>query len=370
MRLLKDFFLNTLIKCLSYFSPKNPFNTTNKRILIVSTTGLGDTLWGTPAIASIKRSYPEAYIGLLTSPVGFQALKNSPHIDAFFVFQRGRFHKIPQLLRSLRAEKFQVALIFHVSQRLAVPIVKLSGVTEILGTPELTKGFDHYLTKLLGLKNFVHEIERRLVISSALTLRETTPHIEMNPNQKDIEKAKELIKNLASPLIAFHPGSKDPFKRYDLNYFAEVANCLKNKLGATIFITGSKEESSLCQQFQKLVPGSIQLCGTLNILELAALFGELDLLITDDTGPMHIGFAMKTKTIALFGPTNPTLCGPYKAKNAFVFSVDRTCRPCLGKQCRSPFCLLQIPPRDIIKKALDMLKAPKTVETKQSEVWS
>jgi ADP-heptose:LPS heptosyltransferase len=75
---------------------------------------------------------------------------------------------------------------------------------------------------------------------------------------------------------------------------------------------------------------------------MAALIEKLDLLITNDTGPMHIGFAMETPTFALFAPTDPNLCGPYKINHAVVIQKPQTCIPCLRKACASPFCMEQI----------------------------
>jgi ADP-heptose:LPS heptosyltransferase len=79
----------------------------------------------------------------------------------------------------------------------------------------------------------------------------------------------------------------------------------------------------------------------------AALIEKFNFFITNDTGPMHIAFAMKTPTIALFSATDPKRCGPYHAENVSVIYKNPTCIPCIRKRCRVPFCLEQISPEEV-----------------------
>ena len=89
---------------------------TERRFLVVSTTGLGDTIWGVPALRALRQTYPEAYIGVLTTQTGENLLQHCPYIDEFF------FMKDPWLLFKLRKKKFSHVFLFHISQRAMIPL--------------------------------------------------------------------------------------------------------------------------------------------------------------------------------------------------------------------------------------------------------
>lgn len=99
--------------------------TSPTRFLVVSTTGIGDTLWGTPAIRALKETYPDSFVGVLTTPTGAELLKGNPYIDRFFIFRRGinGIFSLLNLLVELRKERFDVAFIFHASDRVIWPLV-------------------------------------------------------------------------------------------------------------------------------------------------------------------------------------------------------------------------------------------------------
>jgi ADP-heptose:LPS heptosyltransferase len=90
---------------------------------------------------------------------------------------------------------------------------------------------------------------------------------------------------------------------------------------------------------------------------MGAVLEKLSLFITNDTGPLHLALAMKTKTLSLFTPTDPAICGPYLA-NDKVLQAAPTCFPCLKKKCQEAFCMRQIGPEAVIATALKLLKGP------------
>jgi len=109
---------NALIR--AFVPKKGPGTEIGKRVLIVSTTALGDTLWATPAIRALKKKGHD--IAVLTSPIGSQVLKNNPHIDTLFVADKRVSLKAPNLIKKLRSLSVDSVLFFHVSQRLIFPI--------------------------------------------------------------------------------------------------------------------------------------------------------------------------------------------------------------------------------------------------------
>jgi ADP-heptose:LPS heptosyltransferase len=314
-----------------------------KRILIVSTTGLGDTLWATPAIRALKETYPLSKISVLTSPVGKSVLQNNPHLSTIFLLRD------PLVFFKLRKEHFDTILIFHASQRIVFPLCFFLRASEIIATEGLNKGLDSLLTQRVAQQP-IHEIERRLQITSAIGAKTSDFSMELpfTNNEKVFETSL--------PLIGFNPGSKDRFKQWDPACFVKLGQMLRGQLPCQIVITGGRGEEALAEEIASQIPGAISLAGKLSIDQLAALIKQMAVMVSNDTGPMHIAFAMKTPTVALFCPTDPKLCGPYHPTfPVAVISKPITCTPCLKKKCRLPFCLYQISPEEVLSHTLPLL---------------
>ncbi len=317
-----------------------------EHFLIVSTTGLGDTLWATPAIRDLKESFPSRLIYVLTSKTGREVLSTNPHIEKCFVIRDALFSFIPPFWK-LRKLGIGTALIFHASQRIALPFCALLGIPRIIGSIGFNKGLDALLTVKVPPCR-AHEIVRRQNLVRAAGATPKAGNLELPiPAKRTLTKTQKTI--------GIHPGAKDPFKQYPLEFFAQIGIALSRELNARVLITGSSHEQPLMQALQKRIPGALTLPLALSIPELAAHILDLILLITNDTGPMHIAFAINTPTIALFAPTDPTLCGPHEAKRARALAASPTCTPCLKKKCRDGFCLRQIPPERVITQALELL---------------
>lgn len=315
------------------------------RILIVSTTALGDTLWATPAIESLKRSFPGHHMAVLTSPIGYEVLRTNPWIDAFFVLPKGLLACFA-LWRTLLRAQFDTVLIFHASQRIVFPLAALIKARQVVGTSGINKGLDSLLTHALP-RVYRHEIARRLAIIEAIGAKTHTETLTFIPD--DIAP-----RFLAGRYIALHPGSKDAFKRWPVEHFAAVGMFFQ-KQGYTILITGQPPEMRLMQELAALLPGAILWNPTESLHAFAKQLQHIALLICNDSGPMHLAAALHCKAVAVFCATDPHLCGPYFAKTVRVIAKEPTCTPCWKKRCREPFCLMQIGPGEVIKAASEIV---------------
>lgn len=317
--------------------------------LIVSTTGLGDTLWATPAIRALREAHPKAYIGCVTSVLGAQVLKGNPYLNELLVFRsHASFFK---LYFQLRKRKIGTVLVFHTSQRALLPLCSVVGAEKIIGTAGLQKGLDVLLTKALRWSGS-HEIERRVDIVQEVGASPQNYDLDFVIENSDRQIAKKLLPE--GIVIGLHPGAKDKFKQWPPSHFAKVARALKEELGCSIIITGSPNEKNLVEAICKEIGNAIPFIHPLKIT--AAALEQLTLFITNDTGPLHLALAMKTPTVALFAPTHQRICGPYHNDTAVVIQKAPTCFPCLKKKCHDPFCMRQIGPDVVIKTALAQLK--------------
>ena len=348
-------FKNSLIKwIISSLKPKSPHLDEERRFLILSTTGLGDTLWGTPAIRALRECYPTHYIGVVTSPIGKECLQHNRRIDELFVVDNPPLRSLVPLYLKLKKRQITHVLNFHTSQRLILPLAAVLGASEIIGTCGINKGLDFLLTRPLN-PDRKHEIQRRLEIVSRVGAQTLDSSMELFISQENERVANQFIANLQLPsylpLIGFHPGAKDGFKQWPVSHFVDLGNRLIRNLGCRLIVTGTPAEKTLINSIVSQI-NTATAATNLSLLETAALIKRMDLMITNDTGPMHLGFAVKTPTIALFTPTDPNLCGPYFVDQALTIAKPPTCSPCLRKKCREPFCLMQIGVQEVYDSVL------------------
>ena len=336
----------SLVKFLNIFSKKNAYKQISPRFLILSTTGLGDTLWATPAIRDLKRQFKNAYLAVLTTSFGKEVLENNPNIDKIFIFSKLFSWKTFYLWRILKKQKIQVILHFHTSQRVILPFAATIGAEKIIGYLGKTKGLDQLLTDSLK-KRKLHEIEKRLQLLKALEISAKTSLPECFLSKK------ESVSQKKEKWILFHPGAKDGYKCWPLESYLDLAELYKKKYHAKIFFSTGPNDKALLKKIENSCNDTI--IKNLKLKDFTKTLSKMDLVVTNDTGPMHLACALKVPTVAIFSPTDPDECGP-RAKLVEVIKVQRTCLPCLLKKCREPFCFYQISPKDVFERSRNFLE--------------
>jgi ADP-heptose:LPS heptosyltransferase len=302
-------------------------------ILVVSTTALGDTLWGTPAIESLRASFPDSYLAVLTSPVGEEVLRHNPWTNKLYVLRKNFF----SLWKLLRKERFETVIILHASQRLVWPLCALLGAKRVVGSVGWNKGLDALLTDPIE-PHKEHEIVRRLRLIEhvgAKRVSETLSYF-LQPHERWTGK---------QGFVALHPGAKDPFRRWPESHFVMLGKKLREQ-GLEVMITGS--EAGLVERICRQIPGATRSDPTLSLRAFAGLLAEAKLIVTNDTGPLHLACALNVPVIAVFACTDPALFGPHRAKHARIVVRRPPCTPCLKRACQRPFCQLQISPDEVL----------------------
>lgn len=358
---LKNRLIKALLWLISPEATRAAHPKTPNHFLIVSTTGLGDTLWGTPAIRSLKESFPDASLSVLTSSIGAQVLEHNPNVDELFVLGPSPFFSLLRHLSQLKKRQFDAILFFHTSQRAVLPFCALLEAPQMIGTKGLNKDLDFLLTTALPQK-YQHEIERRLDLVRQVGAYVSDYHLELITRKEEDKKVQRFLDGHGIPshipIIGLHPGAKNLFKQWPPESFIEVGKKLHQHLGCQIIVSGDQSEAILILEIASQIPGAIPMAGELDISAFTALLKKMMVFITNDTGPMHMAFAAKTPTVAIFGPTDPNLCGPYHVKNVQVLQTPKTCTPCLQKNCIDPFCLLSIGSDAVYDAALANLCEP------------
>ena len=343
---------NYLIEKLIAISSRRKSKGNPDHFLIVSTTALGDTLWATPALRALRYTYPKAYIAVLTSSLGHEVLKDNPHVNELFVVGDPPLRSLFKLYPILKERAFGSIILFHTSQRPILPFCALLKPQRLIGSVGINKGLDALLTHPIQQK-VQHEIARRLELVAQVGAVAHGQEMEIATKASNFLNRHGL--ESSDCLIGMHPGAKDLFKQWEPGHFIAAGKKFVEERGAKIIVSGSRSEQQLVEEIVSKVPGAVPMIGELDLASFAGLIGKMSLFITNDTGPMHLAFAVKTPTVALFGPTDAKLCGPYFVKNATVIQKAPTCTPCLRKRCREPFCLLQIGPNEVYQAGLGLL---------------
>lgn len=291
-----------------------------KNILVVSNTGLGDTVLGTPAMKTLRKSFPEINITFLVNRKMFPLFSDYDFIDDYLLYETGFFNQI-KLIKKLRKKEIDTIFLFHSNGPEDIFFSILSGANNILKMTDKSKHEYEkiFLNKISNEKK--HIIERKIDL-----VRVFNPNIidkTMSLPSKFKNKKSIILENNDCKFIGLQLGAQDIYKVWPTEKFVELSNMIlkDNNIKIMLFGASKPEEKMALEVVSKVSRKNsiINMCGKSAIDDLPELVNGLDLLITNDTGLMHIAIALDIPTISLFGPTDSTVFGPYQ--NLSIHSV-------------------------------------------------
>ncbi len=310
-----------------------------RRILIIQTAFLGDVILITPLIRATHELFPEALIDVLVIPGTAPVLAGNPHIRRVLTFDK-RGNKglaFINTLGAIRRNRYDLAISPHSSLTTAY-LMRLGGIRERLGF-DRWRASRHLTLKAAHLEG-VHKARKNLHLLSVFTDREFDMQTEVFPDPAMVAKAARIKASLprpGRPVIALFPGSIWPTKRWPEEHFVTLARGLDGA-GFNLIFGGSPSERSLCDRIiQASGAATVNIAGETGPLEAAAVVGQCDLVICNDSAPLHLANAVRTDVLAIGGPTDMRRMGyfPFRERDA-VFAIDLECRPCGshgGKRC-------------------------------------
>ena len=336
-----------------------------KRILIVNVNWIGDTLFSTPFIRAVRDSYPDAYIACLVHPRCKEMLELSPRLNEIIIYDeegehRSLFGKL-KLAISLRKKKFDTAFLLHRSFTKAF-LMLLAGIKDRVGYP--TKRRSLVLTKVAEEPlEELHKVEYFLNIARSSGIKPKSKSYEFFIDDSHKKFIASLLRESGiadgDTVVAICPGGNWDPKRWPKENFAKLADILAKECSVKIVISGAKKDVKLAEEVSGMMSAAqVITAGKTNLKQLGALLARADLVIANDSGPMHLAVAMKAKTIALFGPTSPAITGPYGEGNYRVISKNKECEvPCYDFTCKDNRCMAAIKVEDVLREAREMLGA-------------
>jgi lipopolysaccharide heptosyltransferase II len=325
-------------------------------ILIIDLAYIGDLLMATPAISEIKRHYPTAHIAVMCSPTSAEVLQRNPAIDKIITFEKRPvgLWKYVDMARNLRREGFDVAFIFHRSFGSAM-VAFLAGIKQRVGFN--TEGRRLLLTRPVHFDTSRHRADNNLAVLQAFGLDiNPDPEVVFVTDPADESFPEEILGEKAGErkYIVFNPNGSWETKRWPSERFAELVTRVEDDFGLLPVGIGSEGDRKRTED--ALDGRGVNLAGRTSLSQLGVLCRKAALVVTNDSGPMHIAAAVGAKVIALFGPTDPGRCGPRSHDAVVVRRKDLDCIACYEKKCPIDFpCMLGIQVEEmfgLVKEAL------------------
>lgn len=350
-----------------------------EQVVVRGTNWVGDAVMTIPALRALRRVLPEARITLAVRPGTKGIFSDADFIDDILVYDRkGALSVIPQV-REWKRRKFDLAVLFQNAFEAAL-IPFLAGVPLRLGYA--TESRRALLTHPLALPDWrssKHEVFYYLYLITALeqmllgqsTICEAEPdaHIQISETRK--AEAAELLSaygvSEADAVVAICPGSiNSRAKRWPAERFAALADRLIESKRQVLLI-GSRDELDVTEEvMRRMQRRPVALTGKTSLDQITAVLDRADLIVTNDTGPAHIGAALGRPTIVIFGPTNPLTTRPF-SPDAEILREPPECAPCMLRDCPIDHrCMTAITVDEVFEHSHSLLKRGSFAKTVRS----
>jgi len=336
-----------------------------RRILVVNVNWLGDVIFSTPFIRTLKKNYSDSFIASLVVPRCYEILEDNIYLDKIIIYDEKGLHsgikgKL-KLISEIRSYNFDIVYLLHRSMTRTI-MCALSGIKERVGYPT-KKRFFLLTHKIPYLPKNAHRVKKLLYIAEQMGMATDDydfdffipEYVQRELDNILIEKKVKLEKKF----IVINPGANWELKRWPVNKFSELAKRIVEDLGMQVIITGAEKDIPLANKVKKKAEKHLyNLCGYTNLKQLTALLKRSSMVISNDSGPLHISRAVKTPVIGLYGPTSPRITGPIgNGKYRVIVGRANDCQvPCYNNKCKDNRCMDTIKVEEVLQVCDEFMK--------------
>jgi heptosyltransferase I len=334
-----------------------------QRILIIKPSSFGDVIHALPTLAALRDRFPSAHITWLVKRQWAGVLERAVGLDRIWPIESG-VQGWMRMVPPLRAAAFDLVIDLQGLFRSGA-IAWLTGCRTRVGFANAREGSPFCYTQRVTIPTpDMHAVDRYLLIASAVGASpKGVPEFRISRTATDRERVAQLLTDCGVgpgvQWIAMNVSARWETKRWPPEHFAAVADALQEEgLGPVALIGGPDDRAATNIVLTKMRTTPIELTGQTSPELLPALLESASLLLTNDSGPMHIAAAMGTPVVALFGPTSPLRTGPYGTQHR-VLRSRVPCSPCFSRTCRNPVqleCLTTIDPKAVMDAMREKLK--------------
>jgi lipopolysaccharide heptosyltransferase II len=288
-----------------------------KRILVITLTNIGDVVLTTPVFAALKQEFPGSRLDVMVSPQGAEIFRNDPGIFKVIVYDKfASFTEKFRLFKKLRQIRYDLAV--DLRNTLFPYLIGAKYKTNLFRSRK--PGMHRREYHLLRLKKFS-------VDTAGAGLYFHIPEYEKANVDRLIGRQRR------EDFICVAPGAKSLIKRWTSGGYARLCDLIMDETDYNVLLTGDSRDKQFIQEIIKEMRRKpVDISGLTNLKQLAEVIRRSKMLITNDSAPMHIGCAVGTKVLGIFGPTDPVKYGPCGPGDAVV-SKDLPCVPCRKAEC-------------------------------------
>ena len=330
----------------------------NPKILVIKLSAIGDVIHSLPFLEVLKDTFPFSTIDWVVEEDAADIVQDHPDIDTLIIFSRKSWIKRFAKKNEYRSIGKEVADFLKVLKKKRYDIVidlqglLKSGILTFISRGKRKIGLNGgreassiFINERVVVPDpDIHALERYLYITRYLGATKTGWSGRVPIDAADTRYINDLLQGIDdTPLIAVNPMAKWETKLWGLNRFACLVDRIKETLGAEVIFTGSESDRKQIETIlSKMNTRVLNFAGKSTLKELACLYERCAIVISTDTGPMHLAAAMNNPVVvALFGPTSPLKTGPYGPRHR-VLRTGIECSPCFKKKCIDMSCMKEI----------------------------
>lgn len=317
-----------------------------RNVAIIKPSALGDIIHALPVLTALRRRFPQSRITWVVNRLYEPLLQGHPDLDATLAFDRSAgpvrgAWQFVNLLRTLRNRRFDLVIDLQGLLRSGL----MTGATcapRRVGLSDAREGARWFYSDVVSVPNAheLHAVDRYWHVVEALGLPADKKSFHVPIKERDRRIMLESIGDCPRPWIMVGVGARWPTKRWPAEHFGSLLCLAQDRFGGTVFFVGSKDDEQLARRAVVNLRGRVRLLtGRTTLLELAAVLSLADVMVANDTGPLHLAAALGRPVVAPYTCTQARLTGPYgqldRAIETTVWCRGSLCRKCDRLECMS-----------------------------------
>ncbi|MEW6088954.1 MAG: lipopolysaccharide heptosyltransferase II [bacterium] len=309
-----------------------------KKILVLRHDRIGDMILSTGIFHALKKKYPDAYIIVLASKTNSDIIQNNPDVDEILIYKG-----IKQFIKEIRKKKVDLAVdLFFTYELKQAFLAYLSGARYRLGFENAGREI-FFNIKGPGMDNSCSMNDHLAGLISCLDMDFKGYQFRLNLSDEEKKWAENYMTSHGikkdSFKIAVHPGGFYPSQRWPEENFVNISEKIMENYSFQIILFGDKNEEKLLKNIKhKIESGNVSIFCSLTLRQAVSLLNECDFFIGNNSGLLHIAYALKIPAVSMMGPTDPVLWRP-EGENNIVLRKDLECSPCGRAKCEDHKCM-------------------------------
>ena len=347
-----------------------------RRILFIKPSSLGDIVHALPTLSAMRRRFPQSHITWLVKQEWAEILDGHPDLTDLIAVEFG-WRCWPKLVAQLRRARYDLVLDLQGLFRSGL-LARLTGAPTRVGFAAGREGSPWWYSDRVRLpvpevlpwrQIPMHAVDRNLVLAAHVGADISKPTFRFPDFAGETERMERKLHELGvgpgEPLIAVAPVDRNRLRSWPLERFSEAALRLVKMGAGKILLIGTSGQRDILRPFIENLPtGLVDLVGQTTVRELAVILRRVQLLLANDSAPLHIAAAMGTPVIGLFGPTNVVRARPF-GEGHRALRVELPCSPCEKRVCvnRNQYeCLTAISVEEVVRAAQEHIQRSAKVQ--------